>query len=55
MGGKGRKMIRKMQNATARMLTGRPILPIDQGPKLIGFDWLKRRMAKRVVGRAYEK
>ena len=50
--GNGRKIIRKMQNAIVRMFTGRPILPMVQGPNLIGFEWLNLRIANNAVGMA---
>ena len=48
--GNGRKMIKKTQNAIARMLQIRPNLPRFQGPNVIGFDLSNRRMAKRTMG-----
>lgn len=55
IGGKGRKMMRKMQNIIAMMLIIKPNLPNVHGPNLIGLLELKRRIANMSVGMAYEK
>ena len=50
MTGNGKKMIKKVQKAIARMLTVKPSLPMLQGPNSIGRSRLNRRIENISIG-----